>query len=247
MVSKRLAFASFALAALSGCSGLRPIPVSEPPPYIADKDGKPTQARTEPDGAMGGLIPATTGSEAVKNIQIYSQWYQKQAEALKGKLYDTSDGALAGGIVGVIGGLGKSVETTLLGAGIAGGSSLVAGRYSIAVQAENYMKASDAMYCMFQSVKSSGLSDTSVDVAHANDQIWEVRRKLRKVQFDITLASPDFSNVLAKLEKVRSAQQQTKVVEAQLKDQETARIRTSLASAKIDELKANLEKCVAAF
>ena len=132
--------AILAAALLSGCVNLYPIPIKEP---AVDQSGNPVAA--QPSRVP---VPAKDTQRAIDNLKIYGDLYASTSDELRTKGYWSNEATFAGGALGVVGGLTKSVETAIVGAVLAGGSSIVAERYNIAVQALNYEKAADAMYCM---------------------------------------------------------------------------------------------------
>ncbi|WP_157050639.1 hypothetical protein [Herbaspirillum rhizosphaerae] len=200
----------FIIFILSGCQNLRPLPVREPTPTVDVIDPQTlhvTKVRREPDGLQGGLIPAKDLLEAKKNVKIYSDFYNQAFVELKQSSYSIDDTTFLGGLLGVIGGVAKSVETAATGGVIAAGGSVVSSRYSLEVQAANYRSAYTAMRCMWR--KISVVSDSEVkgaEVAAAtNELIDSIREKLRDLQADIKLVSPDLSNLKNALEQYRSA------------------------------------------
>ena len=141
MIGKSIVL-SVMVGTLSGCASFYPLPIEEPP--AKDSSGN----RTAPDYQRGGLLPATSINEVIANLKIYGDSYQNTADKLRRNEYVSSDIGLGGAILGVVGGLTKSVETAITGAVIASGSSIVSQRYQFMGQSANYEKASDTMYCM---------------------------------------------------------------------------------------------------
>lgn len=231
--------------ALSGCANFYPLPVQEP--KAKDSSGN----RVTPDYQRGGLLPATKIDEAIENLKIYGDAYQDYASKLRRNEFVSSDTGLVGGVLGVIGGAAKSVEAAVTGGIIASGSSIVSQRYQFLVQAANYEKASDAMYCMYSKLYAVNGGDMSV--GFANERIDEVRRKLRKVQSTIQLANPDLAQLEASLKKTiedTKRKADAEVVANNLKSAGGAAFsaaKGALGSAELELLKSELTKCVAAF
>lgn len=244
MIQKIIVVGIFA-STLAGCASFYPLPVKEPP--AQDDEG----GRTLPDYQRGGLTPATNIQEAIQNLKIYGDSYQTSADGLRKNEYVSSDIGLGGGVVGVVGGITKSVATAISGAVVASGSSIVSQRYQFVVQAANYEKASDAMYCMYSKLYVA--NSNGLDVRFVNERIDEVRRKLRKVQSSVQLASPDLSQLELSLKK--SIEDGKKKDEAQLEANKMQQAGgTQLISAKavldaaeLELLKSDLGKCVASF
>lgn len=227
---------------LAGCTSFYPLPIQEP--KAIGSDG----LRARPDPQRGGLSPAKTISEAIENSKIYGDAYQEQATKLRGNDYILSDSGFAGGILGVVGGLTKSLETAIAGAVIAGGSSVISQRYQFLVQATNYEKASDAMYCMYGKLYPVDWDEVTI-VEFANERIDEIRRKLRKVQSSVQLASPDLGKLEDSIRNVIKSKDTHVIETARLKQRglDPLAIKKALAKEDLDLLKSELQKCVAAF
>lgn len=223
---KRIVLVSVIAAALSGCVNLYPLPIQEP----AALDSK--KQRVEPDYQRGGLLPAKTIEHAIENLKIYGDSYQDYGNKLRRNEYISSDIAFIGGILGVAGGLTKSVETVIAGAVLGSGGLIVSERYQFLVQATNYEKASDAMYCMYSQLYP--VSGGSIPFGFVNERIDEVRRKLRNVQSKVQLASPDLSKLETSLSEIINGK------EAEL-------FAKNKVAAKLKILKSEMKKCVAAF
>ncbi len=134
------------VAMLSGWASFYPLPVNEP--KALDENGQ----RVKPDYQRGGLLPATNIQQAIENTKTYGDAYLEYSDKLCRNEYVSSDTALIGGVLGVVGVIAKSTETAISGAVLASGASIVSERYQFLVQAENYEKASGAMYCMYSNL-----------------------------------------------------------------------------------------------
>jgi len=225
---------------LVSCASPYPTPIVEPTPL---KDG----VRRKSAENLGGLLPPTTRDEALDNMKIYGDSYLLFADKLKRNKYIADDITLGGGVLGVIGGVTESAATAITGAVAAAGSSITSEHYQFAVQAANYEKASDAMYCMY--TKAFPIKD-AIDIQHANLQIDLIRHKLRKAQSSVQLISPDLS-VLEQA--IKSKIDTGKKVDPAIADAKKAgnfvlsNLSTSLMADIAADLKADLEKCVASF
>lgn len=170
----------FSIFLLGGCADMRPVPIREPQ----------TMARS-----TAILAPVTELSKGTDYIAAYRDTYYKASEDLRGDDYLSSDVTLAGGVIGVLGGVAKSAGTALGGGLIASGSSLIDKRYAYAIQAENYEKAGDAMHCMYKAYALANPKDENYDKAlvlkSLSDNVDSVRIKLRKSQSKINLLSPN--------------------------------------------------------
>ena len=230
---------------LTGCASFYPLPVTEPP--AKDSSGN----RTVPDYQRGGLLPATFINVAIENLKIYGDSYQATADGLRKNEYLSSDIGLGGGALGVVGGLTKSVGTAITGAVFASGSSIVSQRYQFLVQAANYEKASDAMYCMYSKLYVA--NSVGLNVGFVNEKIDEVRRKLRKVQSSVQLASPDLSQLESSLKKTIEDGKKTADAKAEADGLIVAggakflSAKAALDAAELELLKSELAKCVASF
>ena len=88
---------------LSGCAGMRPLPVKEPASVVGVKK------------EWGGLDPALSASEAFDNLEAYGNYYLIEASKLHANNYRASDASFAGALVGIAGGLTKSPQTAIAG------------------------------------------------------------------------------------------------------------------------------------
>ncbi|QTH72962.1 hypothetical protein [Pseudoalteromonas xiamenensis] len=183
------------LSLLSGCASYYPLPVEEPSALEEKSDG--TLVRRTPDYKRGGLMPAVDIDEAIENLKIYGDAYQKYSDKLRRNEYISNDLTFAGGVLGVIGGVSKSIETALTGVALSSGATITSQRYQFLVQATNYENASVAMYCMY--TKLFPVRGEGVEYNFVNERIDEVRRKLRKAQSSIQLITPDLSKLKASL------------------------------------------------
>lgn len=244
MVRKMIATGVLA-SILTGCASFYPLPVKEPP--AKDSSGN----RSVPDYQRGGLLPASNIKEAIENLKIYGDSYQATADELRKNEYVSSDIGLGGGVLGVVGGLTKSVETAITGAVVASGSSIVSQRYQFLVQAANYEKGSDAMYCMYSKLYVANSND--LEVGFVNEKIDEVRRKLRKVQSSVQLASPDLAQLEVSLKKSIEDGKRKAEAEAAANGLKLAggasfaSAKAVLDAAELELLKSALGKCVASF
>jgi hypothetical protein len=231
---------------LLGCVSNYPLPVKEPPAQDSKKKSTeasltseptdPEENRTEPDYQSGGLTPAKTLEQAARNLKIYGDSYQKSAENLMRNEYISSDVGYGGGVIGVIGGLVKSFQTTIAGALAATGSSIASNRYQLTVQAKNYERAANAMHCMYTALYPQ--TDLGLEVHYVNENIDKVRRDLRKAQYSVQLLSPDINllkEVLGKKEASEKALADARQNKAKPDD---------LKAAEIKVLKDRLNECV---
>lgn len=231
------------LVFLCGCGGLRPLPVAEPP-----------SNQTEPNVSRG-LRPATTTPQAIKNLQIYSDSYFSTADSLRIKEYTSSDISLGGGILGILGGVGKSVEIAVSGGLISTSAVMFSDRYQLKEQAKNYERAGDVMSCMYRAAvfleKIGGAADSVETPKFINYRVDEVRAKLRKSQIAVDLVSPDMSKFEAaarEFQTKRSVAEDTRAKAKGLADEvqelesEKQVVTGELATAEADQTKASLNK-----
>lgn len=181
---------TIALLALGGCTAMRPLPVNEP------------KADAAPDPKKGGLPPARDLEEAKRSLKVYADHYQDEADGLRKNGYVANDVTYFGGALAVLGALVKSPETAIGGALLGGGGTVAAQRYQYVVQAQNYEKASEAMYCIYGALYNKTVA-LPVDIV--NDAINQVRRKLRKQQASVELSSPSLSQLEEALKKQLAA------------------------------------------
>lgn len=208
-------FAMFALGiCLSGCASMRPLPLQEP-----------TDATVEAYPG-GGLNPATTPGEVKTNLKVYADTYLKHADTLRSASYSASDVSFSGGLLGIVGGLTRSPETAIAGALLNGSGSTAQARYEYQIQASNYERAAEALYCMRRHLYPyPGV----IDISLANERIDAIRRKLRTVQSQVTLAATNADALKAALEKAIPAEKlaadaKTKMVEIRQDIEKASRV-----------------------
>ncbi|MDZ4021504.1 hypothetical protein PssiTeo3_49190 [Pseudomonas sichuanensis] len=200
------------ISLLTGCVNPYPLPVNEPtendsvlqPQTGVGGGGKTRPARTQREanperlGALAAALKKPETQHDLKlNLMIYRDHYFKVHNDLVTANNAAKDTAVAGGIIGVIGGLTKSASTVYTGSAIAAGSSIYGQRYDFTIQALNYRKASIAMDCMLGVVAPlpdvTPLSNPGITTASEN--IEEVRRKLYQAQSTVVLKDPDLKQL----------------------------------------------------
>ncbi len=181
IVRTKFILAVVAVATLSGCSSMRPIPV--------------IQVRTDK------ITDTTTAIAAMKKL---SDEYQDKADELAGDNYLASDITFGGGVVAAVGGLIKSTATAMTGVAAAGGGSFATERYVYEVQSQNYERAADAFDCML-AVLIPNESVSGVSATFLIRQIDKVKKSLRKAQRDTKLQMPDIGKLKEAIEKTRQA------------------------------------------
>jgi hypothetical protein len=231
---------AFPVSLVAGCSHFYPLPVPEP---CIEKEGKTCKQSTEreknprPD-------PAKNFDEVKTLLKAYAEHYDDQADLLRKRMYQMSDAALGGGLLGILGGLTKSADTAIAGGVIAAGAAIPPSRYNLQTQAENYEKASESMYCMYKEATTSELTDqekTALRPHEFNDRIDRVRRRLRKIQSEIIPSGPDLAALKKSLED--QIQKERDAVAAKNKDVSSLATRKAIT----DELRSKLETCVISF
>lgn len=241
MYKKTLILSLVIFASLSGCANNYPLPIKEP--VAVDKDN----VRTKPDYAMGGLLPATMVSEAKDNLRIYRDKYIQNADELRMKMYKLSDVGFGGGVIGVIGGLTKSVTTAISGAVLATSSPMITERYQYTIQAANYDKAAEAMNCMYNLLYPVDDNDNIGLEQLVNAQIDEVRYKLRKSQAEVKLADVDTSKLEKSISDTSKIHAEKEIYSVNLENNSSGFTQMGLDELDIDELKSKLTTCVAKF
>lgn len=198
---RKVILVSSVVVLLSACTSLRPLPVVEP-------EGGTPDNPSQPDFRRGGLIPANTPDQALKNLKIYADSYYSSGDRLRSSEFNNSDLTLIGGILALVGGVAKSVEVAVTGGVLSAGSSIASQRYQLKIQAANYEKAGDAMSCMYRNgmqlklIDEKYLGDTP---SFVNDKIDEVRGKLRKAQISVDLLSPKTDELEKSLKQLQGA------------------------------------------
>ncbi len=190
---------SFAAAMLlSGCANLRPDIHKEPTRSELQQAG--SAMYTGPDN--GSLV------EYHRYADELAAWHQKKADELFTENALLSELGFVGTVVAVLAGATEHLRVARRAAVVAGGSGLVAERYSVKVQAGNYERAADAFLCIrdqLAAAKTDEDQTTHKDVRRSHpdlhlsaivrDSVLDVLRKLRKAQRDITIAAPDIQKI----------------------------------------------------
>lgn len=187
------AFAAFAVV-ISGC--MRPLPIRQVPLEHT------TDTKKE---ALLGPTPATTLQQLRSNLRSYEVAYTEQADARFERFMKGSDTTAGGGIIGTIGGLTKSPQTSIMGALLGAGGSYAEQRYQLQVQAKNFNRAAKAMQCLGRVMAfPPGPPEISGDalliasaVSLADDHIDQVKSRLRDAQFAVTPLDVDVEKVRA--------------------------------------------------
>ncbi|MCG7568530.1 hypothetical protein MHM89_01190 [Pseudoalteromonas sp. CNC9-20] len=212
-MTKRLLPVIYLIVLVTGCSSYRPLPVDE-----LNIDSRLTAYKTN-HGSIG-LSIAENPQSSVTNMKKYSDWYLLKATDLQEKLYKHSDYSLGFGVAGLIAGVAGSPEGAAIGALLASSSTIPAERYSLAVQAQNYQKASDTLNCMYRHLAPHKQGELP-RVEILNDAIYQIRIQLRKLQSSITLADPDMEKLKNSLATLMTKEKERKEARAQ-KDNEVA-------------------------
>lgn len=229
---------------VASCSTLRPLPVKEP------------KSLAEADTTLHGLGNPQNLAGAKSVLYGYANAYTKAAEDLYAANYTAADATFGGGVLGMIGGLTKSPETALIGAALSGASGISAQRYAFQIQANNYEGAAQAMECMADVLAYA--KEHEVDFLDLNYRVNDVRRKLRKNQAKIDIASADTSALQAALKAQLDAIEAKKKAEQALaiargnKNLASFQVELALATQEVEDKtrelnRANLLKCVTAY
>lgn len=185
---KRVLFACAVLCALTltGCiKNVRPLPVSQT---------STKYTTSELQKLIAGNLPAADLETAKNFLRDYEIAYVEQADARITRYYKGSDTGIAGGIVGMLGGLTKSPQTAIAGLLINAGGNLEEQRYQLRVQAGNFNKAANAMRCMQRALIPDPIPDElkgdagtkTIFTQQVNDHIDRIKMRLRDQQFSIT-------------------------------------------------------------
>jgi hypothetical protein len=177
---------------LAGCSHY-PLPVDEPKVPVGETKATPKLDK-------GGLPPWDDLKVGIDNLKVYGDHYHDVSANRRVTLYKSSDASLIGGVLGVLGGATKAVDVAIGGALVSSGSNIYTSRFNLTVQAENYEKAGDAMYCMYNAMKMAG--PTAMDVMNnpefrdiLAEETGNVRRRLRDRQVKVQFSSPSLEEL----------------------------------------------------
>lgn len=170
-----------------------------------------------------------------------SAWHQTRADGLFTNDALLSELGFVSTAVAVVAGATEHLKAARRAAIFAGGSGIVADRYSIKVQANNYERAADAFLCMRDALGAAKVDEDAQQVliteshpdirlgALVKEQVLSILRKLRKAQRDITIATPDAQKIKEALGIASGTSKGT------------------LATPNIDDLAKNLTACASSF
>lgn len=189
---------------LSGCSFAPPdaYPIFRLP--SAEQAAKLQQATASNSSIFSA---ASTISEAQERLQGQQLWYLHLAENTQTAVYNQSDWATGGAVLGTLGGLAKSVPAAATGALVGGGSSLIASRYSLNGQTNAYLKAAEKSGCIwavvtsYASVRKDALpeawkySDNNITKA-ANLGSLQIQMELRRTLLTLSPPVPETGQLL---------------------------------------------------
>lgn len=246
---KQVVFSLTSILLLGGCSSV-PIPVANDISETTVDDSKLPQ---------GNL---TTTANVLSSMRRHSKLYSLEAYKKRRNALISSETTFYSSIVGVVGGLTKSITTAVAGGAGAAGASLYSDRYKLEIQALNYENAADAMDCMILAtepvsvtqinhydylIPDSGLqilASEHIKLVGANG-VMQIRKRLDKLQTRFELGKPEFS-------KIKEVLSQQKGSSFQKSDTETAKMAIPSSEDNtytylINEYKTKIDGCVAAF
>ena len=182
------------LVLISGCAST-PLPVAE---FSSEDAYNAAASRRLPFGDLNSYEKVRVAFVAYHNL------YDDTAKSKRLSAQRSNETGFYSSIIGVLGGIGKSVETAAVGAIGAAGAGLYGERYRLTVQASNYELAADAMLCMYNLLPNAtdeGLRayrfispDSPADLEIRNialEGLLSVRSKLGRLQAAFELGRPD--------------------------------------------------------
>ncbi|MDN2700855.1 hypothetical protein O0881_02470 [Janthinobacterium sp. SUN100] len=158
--------------------------------------------------ASGPFGSPRTVAESRNQLQLQQLWYLKLAEDAQRGVFNQSDWTTGGAVLGMIGGLAKSVPTAAVGALIGGGSSVVGSRYSLNSQTIAYLKAAEKAGCLWavvsaydnvrQSAQAAAWVNADADtIKTATLASMKVQMELRTGLLTLTPTVPDVSQIVS--------------------------------------------------
>lgn len=186
---------TFSLALLAGCGALQPLPVAE---FSSNEQFNQAVDQKLPFGDLNSFQKVQDAFVAYHNL------YTAEARRKRQAAQNVNETSFYSSILGVLGGLAKSLEAAATGAVGAAGAGLMSDRYKLAVQASNYELAADALLCMYHLLPGATdevLSsfrfvdrDSPADIELreiALNGLLGVRSKLGRLQSSFELGRPD--------------------------------------------------------
>lgn len=152
-----------------------------------------------------------TLAESALTFRAYTNLYGKEEARKRQQAQNASEFSFYSSVVAALGGIAQSREVAIAGGLGAAGGGIYNERYNLKVQATNYKNASAAMECMdtetiavasvpvqnFQIQQRAGNTigaDVALrDIAQENFRL--VRNKLRSLQSDLVLGTPDLGRL----------------------------------------------------
>lgn len=125
-------------ALLTGCASNRPLPVIDNPVFLNGND-----TANMPYGDANNIVDY----QAI--FKGYYLAYSREANNKRLSNQKADETTFYSTIIGVVGGIAKSMTTAIGGAAVAGGSSAYSDHYNMIIQADNYELAAEVMNCMY--------------------------------------------------------------------------------------------------
>ena len=228
------------LAVIAGCAMVagcvRPLPVKQP-----------TTADLSADHVtVIGLPVPSTIDDVRRQLRAYERVYANEAAERLLLVHKGADTTLAGNLIGMAGGLAQSPEVSVLGLLLSTGGAIPEQRYRMALQADNYNQAADAMRCLQRAIAFDS-SLGKAELALVNDHMDIVRRTLRDRMVAIVPASVDVGALETAIRNEIDARRTINSLDAdENKIADDISDAWKLQQARLDALAATLEKCTAA-
>lgn len=174
---------------IAGCTSFLP---ENAYPIYRNPTAEEQTALQDQQKRLGTYTDLTTALTTVMNERL---WYLKVAEDAQRGIYNQSDWTTAGGALGTIGGLAKSVPTAAVGAIVGGGSAVVASRYSLGGQSKAYLLAADKAGCTWAVLNGYSRDNAQAAALGAGDGavLTEVSLGSLQIQSELRRTLMDFN------------------------------------------------------
>jgi hypothetical protein len=152
----------------------------------------------EPEYCKNFADDLSSFSDVVRAYRAYATAWEQAADVKKQQATAASEVTFYGLLTSAVGLATKSPETVIVGGTLGAAGAIYSRRYSLEIQSHNYDVASQAMQCMYmaaQPYKNSRFIDENAMRDSALELLVNIRIKLKKLQSNLVLATPNFSEL----------------------------------------------------
>jgi len=177
--------ASFFILFLTACTSPLPVPVVDLDDNCRDSSKKMCKFS---EYSLNSL------SDVNERFAFYATLWEREADKKRMQASAAGEVTFIGLLTSAIGLATKSTETIIVGGSAGAVGTIYNKRYALDIQSHNYDLASQIAQCMF--IASSSYLNIDDDKAFrllALESLFALKRKLRNIQTNLVLATPDFA------------------------------------------------------